>query len=65
MYAPVLRKAQASHIHCALAGIAIFLSATFVHAQNGVDYNVKSATQRLEMVVNSSRILTMDKATFS
>ncbi len=61
MYALVLRKAEASRLYCALAGIAILLSATVAHAQNGVDFNVKSATQRLEMVVNSSRILTMEK----
>ena len=61
MYALVLRKAGASRIRCALAGIAILFSASIATAQNNVDFNVKSATQRLEMVVNSSRILTMEK----
>jgi pilus assembly protein CpaC len=34
---------------------------SYAQAQQGVDFRVDDSTQRLEMVVNSSRILSMDK----
>ncbi|MBW3596235.1 MAG: pilus assembly protein N-terminal domain-containing protein, partial [Planctomycetes bacterium] len=58
------RLAPSYRLPLAAAWMLLFAGATLASAQEGatpINYRVTAATQRLEMVVNTSRILTLDQ----